>query len=81
MPLFVVVIIAIGFLSVFIQYNGKPVGYVDVSHVFANPQIPPTDDSSIPPVALVAYPDEEAASAALKQKEIQSLFCYPVGLP
>ena len=78
MPLFVVVIIVIGFLSVFIQYNGKPVGYVDALPVFAAPQMPPTNDSSIPPVAFLAYPDEAAATAALKQKEIQSYFVIPV---
>ena len=38
MPFFVLLMIGVGFLSVWLQYNNKPVGYIDAYQVLADAQ-------------------------------------------
>jgi ABC-2 type transport system permease protein len=75
MPLFIGVIALIGFLSVRMQYNGDPIGYIDSYGVLTNPQPVPVDKTSVLPSAqLVAYKDEASARADLNANKIQAFF-------
>jgi ABC-type Na+ efflux pump, permease component len=75
MPIFVGFIALVGFLSVRLQYNGAPVGYVDAYQVLTNPQPVPQSGSGILPSAkFVAYADEATAKADLEANKIQAYF-------
>ena len=75
MPLFIGVIALIGFLSVRMQYNGDPIGYIDSYGVLTNPQPVPVNKTSVLPSAqLVSYKDEASARADLNANKIQAFF-------
>jgi ABC-2 type transport system permease protein len=76
-PLFIGVIALVGFLSVWLQYNRQPAGYVDAYQILSNPVPVPKKDSSstlFPAVEFIAYPNETAASEALNSGAIQGYF-------
>ena len=78
MPLFIAVIALVGFLSVRMQYNGSPVGYVDAYGIFNNPQPVPGEKSGLLPSAdFVPYPSESAARTDLQANKIQAYFVLP----
>ena len=75
MPIFVGLIALVGFLSVRLQYNGAPVGFVDSYNILSNPQPVPTSGSSLLPAAnFVKYPDESTAHNDLEANKIQAYF-------
>ncbi len=75
MPIFVAFICGIGFLSVWIQYNFKPVGYIAPAGLLENAQaVPEESDQIFHAVPFVQYTDEKAASADLKTQKIQAYF-------
>jgi len=77
MPLFVAFMIGIGFLSVWLQYNKEPVGYVDPNQVLVNPQqVPEKEKTLFKPVESIAYQDESAAKQALESGQIQAYFVF-----
>lgn len=77
MPLFVGLMIGIGFLSVWLQYNEKPVGYVDPYQVLVNPQQVPKEKASImDTVESIAFSDEASAKEAMERGEIQAFFVF-----
>jgi len=76
-PLFIGVIALVGLLSVWLQYNRQPAGYVDAYQVLSNPVPVPQKGSGstlFPTVEFIAYPDEAAASTALNSGSIQGYF-------
>ena len=78
MPFFVVITILIGFLTVWLQYNLAPAGYVDGAEILVYPdQLQPRKFSIFKPVQFVAYLDEASARAALDQGEVQAYFLIP----
>jgi ABC-2 type transport system permease protein len=75
MPIFVGFIALVGFLSVRMQYNGAPVGYIDAYKVLNNPQpVPQTGSDLLPSAQFVAYANEAAARADLEASKIQAYF-------
>ncbi|MHC1740836.1 MAG: ABC transporter permease [Anaerolineaceae bacterium] len=75
MPLFVGFLVLIGFLTVRLQYNGAPVGYIDSYHIFSNPQPAPVADHNLLPSAnFVAYTSEASARTDLDANKIQAYF-------
>jgi ABC-2 type transport system permease protein len=77
MPLFVAFLIGIGFLSVYLQYNNKPVGYVDNYHILVNPQqIPKKSKELMPKVQSIAFSSEETAKSAMDNGQIQAYFIF-----
>lgn len=77
MPLFVAFIVFVGFLSVWLQYNAKPVGYVDQYQILANPQQVPVEKKSMfAKVQSIAFADEAAAKTALQSGQIQAYFTF-----
>ena len=77
MPLFVGLMVGVGFLSVWLQYDKKPVGYVDPYNILVDAQQVPAEEKKIfKTVESIAYPDEDAAKSALEQGEIQAMFVF-----
>jgi ABC-2 type transport system permease protein len=75
MPFFVGVIILIGFLSVWLQYNKTPIGYVDSYQILTDPKPAPKGKGSLfDPVEIILYRDEASARTALDAKTIQAYF-------
>ena len=73
MPLFVGVIGLVSFLSVWLQYDKKPVGYVDAYHTLeTHQQITKKPNDLFDPIAITEYADEATAKTALSLKEIQA---------
>ena len=78
MPIFVGFIVLVGYVSVRLQFNGTPVGYVDTYKILNNPQpVPVEKDSFFPPVQIIQYSDETSARANLENKKIQAYFTIP----
>jgi ABC-2 type transport system permease protein len=73
MPLFVGVIGLVSFLSVWLQYDKTPVGYVDEFQILkSHLQVTKEPNAIFDPVQLIEYENEETAKASLTQKEIQA---------
>jgi ABC-2 type transport system permease protein len=78
MPLFVGLLAAVSFLSVWLQYNSAPIGYVDEHHILTSANIPAKKENGLfEPVTITQFKDEKSARAALEQKEIQAYFMLP----
>lgn len=77
MPLFVAFLVLIGFLSVWLQFNNKPVGYIDQYQILENPQQVPVEEKSLfAKVPSLAFADEASAKTALNAEEIQAYFTF-----
>lgn len=77
MPFFIGLMIGIGFLSVWLQYNEKPVGYIDPYQVLVNPQQVPKDKESLmDTVESIAFSNEASAKEAMERGEIQAFFVF-----
>lgn len=79
MPLFIVLMVGVGMLSVVITYNDTPVGYVDNSSVFTN-AIMPELDSPVPlrqPLEIISFDNETTARKALDEGSIQAYYVIP----
>ncbi len=74
MPIFMIFIIAMSFLSVLLQTNRTPIGYVDFSGVLANAVQPPDAEKSIDYVKMMPFASEIEADAALQAKEIRAYY-------
>ncbi|MDR3578002.1 MAG: ABC transporter permease [Anaerolineaceae bacterium] len=74
-PLFVIFFVTVAVLMVFLEYNPRPVGYVDLSNFLqAKPLLPSGADNIAPAVELRRYNDEYTAKSALEAKQIQAYF-------
>ena len=77
MPFFVLLMIGVGFLSVWLQYNNKPVGYIDAYQVLADAQqLKPEKKELFKPVQSISFESEEAAQDALDSGQIQAYFVF-----
>lgn len=74
MPLLLLVIIAVGFLSVILQFNSTPVGYVDHAGLLRQPSASLEGEGPFSAVQFISFADEQAASAALDAGEIQAYY-------
>lgn len=76
LPLVVVAIVIVGAISVLVEVNPKPAGYVDLAGwldgISATQSAEESDFFSR--AVLLEYPDEEAASTALNEGEIQAYY-------
>ena len=74
-PLTMAVIIGVGVLAAFVSMDFRPIGFVDQSGLFSNPQpLPRTSRGWFPIVAQSQFASEESARQALADKEIQGIF-------
>lgn len=75
MPLMILLAIILGVISVRMQTNILPIGFVDQSGKFTQAAIP-EDRSSFPisPISLIRFEDLDSGKTALKENDIQALF-------
>ena len=74
-PLFIFFFGAVAVLMVLLEYNPRPVGYVDLSSVLpARPLLPSGSGDIAPAVELRHYNDEYTAKSALEARQIQAYF-------
>ena len=74
-PLMCLFVILIGIVMVLLDYNPRPLGYVDQSGLLANPVAPPAEKNSLIPRLLIkSYANEASAKSALLGKQIQAYF-------
>jgi ABC-2 type transport system permease protein len=75
MPLFVGLMVGVGILAVWADYDGRPVGYIDQSGFFKNARsVPQKSDSLFPPLVINAYSTIADAKIALENHQIQAFF-------
>jgi ABC-2 type transport system permease protein len=75
MPIFVGFMVLVGFLSVWLQYNKLPVGYIAPAGLLENATpVPAKEDSFMPGVEFIRYVDENTALADVKSQKIQAYF-------
>lgn len=75
MPLLILIASLMGVVSVKMQTNSQPIGYVDLSSIFDKAQI--DNEAStlfIGAIDLLPYENEEAGKEALAQDDIQAFF-------
>ncbi len=78
MPFFVALMVLVGFVSVWLEYNKAPVGYVDPNHLLVNAQQVPVDKKELMQKAqALPFESEEAAKQALLNGTIQAYFMLP----
>ncbi len=73
-PLLIVGMALVFLLVIRLEFNNRPVGYVDHSGLLANPIPPPTPAPPDRPVEFISYQTEADAEAALQAKKIQAYF-------
>ena len=75
MPLFVAFLVLVGFLSVYVQYNKAPVGYIAPADMLEEPrQVPEEEDKVMRAVEFIRYTDEATALTDLQVQKIQAYF-------
>ncbi|MCE5208333.1 MAG: ABC transporter permease [Chloroflexi bacterium] len=75
MPLFVGFMILIGVLTVWLDYNKDPIGYVDTSFLLVNAQqLQPEEKQLFPSVTAISFESEESAKSAMQAGTIQAYF-------
>ncbi|PKO04856.1 MAG: hypothetical protein CVU41_14740 [Chloroflexi bacterium HGW-Chloroflexi-3] len=76
LPFFILLMVAIGFLSVIFQYNDSPIGFVDRSSILDNPieyQVE-APIGLMKPIEFIRYTDESEAESALHDNNIQAFY-------
>ena len=75
MPLFVAFLVLVGFLSVYVQYNKAPVGYIAPADMLEESrQVPEEEDKVMRAVEFIRYTDEATALTDLHVQKIQAYF-------
>ncbi len=75
MPLFVALMVGVGLLAVWADYDGRPVAYVDQSGVFANARpVPTSSDSLCPPLKITPFTNVDEGRTAVLNRQVQGLF-------
>lgn len=73
-PLFMLFIFAVGFLTAFLMIDNDPIGYVDPAAVLNGAASLPEESGPFADPEILPFPSEQAGLDALRQEEIQSLF-------
>lgn len=73
-PFFALFLIGIIVVTVILETNTTPIGYVDQSGLLTNPVPAPHPDEPEKPVPIQAYASEEEAKAALQAGELQAYY-------
>ena len=78
MPIFIAFMVLIGIITVWMDYNEAPIGYVDSSRVLhSSLQVPPDKFELFPKAKAVPMVSEDNAQAALDEGSIQAYFIIP----
>ena len=74
-PLFVALMALIGFVSVWLEYNSSPLGFIDPNQVIVNArQVPVEKKQLLQTVQVIHYQDEASAEQSLRDGSIQAYF-------
>lgn len=75
MPVIAILAMGLGFLSVKMQTSTLPIGYLDLSGVFSNAEIP-TDFTPFPikPINMILFKNIDQGKASVSEGQIQALF-------
>ena len=79
LPMFVILMVAIGILSATLSFDDKPVGYLDRSGVLTQP-IQPDVEAPVPfrnPIKFLPFQEESQARASLESNQIQAIYIIP----
>jgi len=76
-PFLMTIMVGVVFLLISMENKTRAVGYVDRSGLLSNPLPAPTVSPPNKPIEILAYPDEEAARAALQADTIQAYYLLP----
>ncbi len=75
MPFFVGLMVGVGLLAVWAEYDGRPVAYVDQSGLFVDARMEPAKpDSLFPATKFVAFTNVDEARTALINRQVQAFF-------
>lgn len=75
MPFFIGLMAMVGFVSVWMEYNDAPIGYVDPNQDITNPlQVPVKEKKLLKPANVIRFENETDARTALQNEEIQAFF-------
>lgn len=76
MPFFVAFLVLVGFLSVWLQFDKAPVGYIDAYNVLKSHDPVPTTNvhTLFPTVEFIAFADEASAKSSVEKGQIQAYF-------
>ena len=74
-PLFVGFMIGFGMFMSSREKDNRPIGYVDLAGILANPIPAPVDDPQ-EAISFIPFSNEEDAQAALRRKEIQAYYLF-----
>ncbi|HVP21842.1 MAG TPA: ABC transporter permease [Anaerolineaceae bacterium] len=75
LPVFVALLVGVGLLAAWSDYDHRPVGYVDLSGFFLNArQVPSKTDNLFPPPIMQSFSSEAEARAELQEGQIQAYF-------
>ncbi|HZU86554.1 MAG TPA: ABC transporter permease [Anaerolineaceae bacterium] len=77
MPLFMVFLVGIGFMSAYLQHDPGPIGYVDFSGLLATPIYPKQEEGLLKPVEIQGFDSEQSARAALDAGLIKGYYILP----
>jgi ABC-2 type transport system permease protein len=77
-PFLMVILVGLIFLIISMENNTRAVGYVDQSGLLVQPLPAPTVTAPDKQIEILAYPDEDAANAALQADEIQAYYLLPI---
>lgn len=76
-PLWLLFSVGMGLLSVTLQLNNSPVGYVDQANFITSTRLPGGRSGLLGRLAFKAFTDEATARAALDAKKIQAYYVLP----
>ena len=76
-PFMMVILVGLIFLIISMENKTRAIGYVDQSGLLAQPLPAPTVSAPDKQIEILAYPDEDAANAALQADEIQAYYLLP----
>jgi ABC-2 type transport system permease protein len=76
-PIWILISIGAGLLSIVLQNNPAPVGYVDHSGILDSVDVNVAASGRFTPVHYNRFTNEQEAQAALKSKKIQAFFVLP----
>jgi len=80
MPLFFGLMVGIGILAVWADYDARPVAYVDLSGFFKDAKpVPSKSDSLFPPIEIKAFSSVAEAKNELEAHKIQAYFVIGAG--
>lgn len=80
LPLVVLLLVGVIFISVYSEYDARPAGYVDLSGSFQQTKsLPPNPNAFFPAVQLDKFKDEQTARQALESGNIQAYFVIDAG--